>query len=52
MKKERKAATKNNPLYNTYGQVQTGRALRVLSEPGVQIASVPQGFGLQIEPRQ
>jgi hypothetical protein len=34
----------------TYGQVQTGRALPLTSEPGVQMAPVPQGFGSHSDP--
>ena len=46
---EHHGALKVPPQF-TYGQVQTGLDFPVLSDPGVQIASFPHGFGSQIDP--
>ena len=35
----------------SYGQVQTGLDLPVLSDPGVHMASVPHGLGLHRDPK-
>ena len=48
--KKKKKKTLEDLLF-TYGQVQTGLDLPVLSDPGVHMASVPHGLGLHKEPK-